>query len=45
MPTYDHKTIEEKWVAEWIDKKTYSPDLAKAKKPYYNLMMFPYPSA
>lgn len=45
MKVYDHKTIEEKWVQEWIDKKTYSPDMDTANNPYFNLMMFPYPSA
>ncbi|MBI5356281.1 leucine--tRNA ligase [Candidatus Collierbacteria bacterium] len=42
---YDPKTIEPKWRQFWLDKKVYQPDLAVAKKPYYNLMMFPYPSA
>ncbi|MFC1653964.1 leucine--tRNA ligase [Patescibacteria group bacterium] len=45
MPVYDHKTIEEKWVKEWIDKKVYQPDINSAENPFYNLMMFPYPSA
>ena len=42
---YDHKKIEEKWGREWLENKTYQPDIEKAKDPYYNLMMFPYPSA
>ncbi|MFH1559256.1 MAG: leucine--tRNA ligase [Patescibacteria group bacterium] len=42
---YDHKKIEEKWQKKWAGSKIYSPDLDKAKKPFYNLMMFPYPSA
>ncbi len=42
---YNHKKIEEKWGREWLENKTYQPDLEKAKDPYYNLMMFPYPSA
>ncbi len=42
---YNHKGVESKWQKEWLDKKIYSPDLKKAKKPFYNLMMFPYPSA
>jgi leucyl-tRNA synthetase/predicted alpha/beta hydrolase family esterase len=45
MLAYDHKTIEEKWIQEWIDKKIYSPNLESSKSPFYNLMMFPYPSA
>ncbi|MCJ7827656.1 class I tRNA ligase family protein, partial [Patescibacteria group bacterium] len=42
---YDHKKIEPKWQKKWADKKTFEPDLANAEKPFYNLMMFPYPSA
>jgi len=45
MDIYDPKTIEPRWRQFWLDKKVYQPDLAVAKKPYYNLMMFPYPSA
>ncbi len=42
---YDHRIIEEKWTGRWEEKRTYSPDLKGAKRPFYNLMMFPYPSA
>lgn len=42
---YPFKDIEKRWTAEWIVKKTYEPDINKAKNPFYNLMMFPYPSA
>ncbi len=42
---YDFKKIEAKWQKEWLKKKTYEPSIKKAKKPFYNLMMFPYPSA
>ncbi|MAG60032.1 leucine--tRNA ligase [Candidatus Woesebacteria bacterium] len=42
---YKHSAIEKKWQKRWRKEKTFSPDIAKAKKPYYNLMMFPYPSA
>ena len=28
-----------------VRRKTYSVDIEKATKPFYNLMMFPYPSA
>jgi leucyl-tRNA synthetase len=42
---YNHSTIEKKWQEEWLDKRIYEPDLIKAKTPFYNLMMFPYPSA
>lgn len=42
---YDHKKIEKKWQRYWEENKTNQVDLDKAKKPFYNLMMFPYPSA
>src|SRR5512137_2132989 len=42
---YKHTTIEKKWQERWEKEKLYSPDLAKAKNPFYNLWMFPYPSA
>ncbi|MDA1337302.1 MAG: class I tRNA ligase family protein [bacterium] len=45
MDRYNHQQIEKKWRTKWERQKTWKVDLAKAKKPYYNLMMFPYPSA
>lgn len=42
---YDHKSLEENYSKLWRDHSVYEPDLASSKKPYYNLMMFPYPSA
>ena len=36
---------EPKWQKFWEKIKLYAPDIRNAKKPYYNLMMFPYPSA
>ncbi|MCK4554706.1 class I tRNA ligase family protein, partial [Candidatus Parcubacteria bacterium] len=45
MYKYNHKKIESKWQKKWQDEKLYQVDLNKAKKPFYNLMMFPYPSA
>lgn len=42
---YEHDLIEKKWQEIWEKNKTFSPDLKNAKNPYYNLMMFPYPSA
>ena len=42
---YDHRTIESKWQKRWEEEGTYCIDLKNAKNPYYNLMMFPYPSA
>ncbi len=37
--------IEQKWQKTWEDKKIFSADIKGAKNPYFNLMMFPYPSA
>ena len=45
MSTYDHKIIEKTWGDRWHKDEIYQPDMDKEKKPYYNLMMFPYPSA
>jgi leucyl-tRNA synthetase len=42
---YDPTTVEEKWQAFWATKRTNEPDLDAAPSPFYNLMMFPYPSA
>ncbi len=43
--SWDPKKIEAKWSEIWSREGIYEPDLNSAKKPYYNLMMFPYPSA
>ncbi len=45
MPSYEPQKIEKKWQKKWLEEKIYEPDLDKAKKPFYSLMMFPYPSA
>ncbi|MBI2642411.1 MAG: class I tRNA ligase family protein [Candidatus Wildermuthbacteria bacterium] len=45
MIRYNPQKIEQKWAKVWERKKAWQVDLKKAKKPYYNLMMFPYPSA
>lgn len=42
---YPFETIEAKWQQYWEKHKTNEPDLRATKKPFYNLMMFPYPSA
>lgn len=39
------RQIEKKWQGVWLKNKTFSPNLDHAKKPFFNLMMFPYPSA
>jgi len=43
--TYDPGEIERKWQARWQESGIYDTDVAGAAHPYYNLMMFPYPSA
>lgn len=42
---YEHQKIEKKWQEKWEKEGLNNPDLDGAKKPFYNLMMFPYPSA
>ncbi len=44
MTRYNPKEIEAKWQKKWASDKTFQVDLSKAEKPFYNLMMFPYPS-
>ena len=45
MAGYDHVGIEAKWRERWASSGIYEPDVHNAKRPFYNLMMFPYPSA
>ncbi len=45
MKKYSHEKIEKKWREKWRKDGIYEPDLDHAGKPFYNLMMFPYPSA
>ena len=45
---YDPQAVERKWQQAWQERGTNlftDAALAAAKHPYYNLMMFPYPSA
>ncbi|MGQ0814252.1 MAG: leucine--tRNA ligase [Gemmatimonadota bacterium] len=45
---YNPKEIEEKWQASWAERGTNSfteEQLRAVERPFYNLMMFPYPSA
>src|SRR5260221_12218081 len=44
-PKYDFHVFESKWRARREEQKLYQADLHGARRPYYNLMMFPYPSA
>ncbi|MFY9492959.1 MAG: class I tRNA ligase family protein [Minisyncoccia bacterium] len=45
MAKYNHRKSESHWQKQWLKEKIYEPDLEKDKSPFYNLMMFPYPSA
>jgi leucyl-tRNA synthetase len=42
---YDPGKIEPHWQSVWESEKIYQPDLQSAKDGFYNLNMFPYPSA
>ncbi|OIP03001.1 leucine--tRNA ligase [Candidatus Beckwithbacteria bacterium CG2_30_44_31] len=43
--SFDHQTIEKKWAKKWQESGLYQVDLNNPKRKFYNLMMFPYPSA
>ncbi len=46
IPGYEPEQVESKWRARWQERGTNHPDLDRpASEPFYNLMMFPYPSA
>jgi leucyl-tRNA synthetase len=42
---YHPEVVEAKWRARWAEQGTNQPDLDGPERPFYNLMMFPYPSA
>ena len=42
---YPFTSIERKWRENWESRGTNRLDIHKPKNPFYNLMMFPYPSA
>jgi leucyl-tRNA synthetase len=42
---YDHIKVEKKWQEEWKSKNLYVADIKGNGKHFYNLWMFPYPSA
>ena len=44
MERYNFKLVEEKWQKYWLDNKTFKSEKDKAKKKFYCLEMFPYPS-
>src|SRR5713226_2486118 len=43
-PTYDPSAVERRWQERWETRGTNFTDL-NGPRPYYALMMFPYPSA
>ncbi len=43
---YEHQLIEKKWQMKWDTESLYSAaDMKDIENPFYNLFMFPYPSA
>jgi len=44
MEKFDPAKIEEKWQKKWAADKLFKVDIKNAEKPFFNLMMFPYPS-
>jgi len=45
IDTYDPAAVESKWRERWRERGTNHTDLHGAERPFYSLMMFPYPSA
>ncbi len=45
MGRYDPLAVEAKWRERWASTGIYETDVRGAQRPFYNLMMFPYPSA
>ena len=45
MGKLNFREIESKWQEIWSKEGIYSPDIKGAKNPFYNLWMYPYPSA
>ena len=44
MKDYDAGETERKWLARWNEVDLYRVDLDRARRPFFNLMEFPYPS-
>jgi leucyl-tRNA synthetase len=42
---YDATAVEAKWQAFWDENGVNEPDLDTVERPFFNLMMYPYPSA
>jgi leucyl-tRNA synthetase len=45
LDAYDPSAVEAKWRRIWEERGDYRTDLESADRPFYNLSMFPYPSA
>src|SRR2546426_2429241 len=44
-PSYDPQAVEAAAQRRWDERHVNEPDLDRPRRPFYNLMMFPYPSA
>src|SRR5213596_2828600 len=44
-PHYDPQAVEAAVRRRWEERRVNEPDLDRPRRPFYNLMMFPYPSA
>jgi len=42
---YEPSAVEARWRQRWAERRTHQTDIATGERPYYALMMFPYPSA
>ncbi len=45
LDAYDHANVESRWRRVWDERGDYRTQLDNPERPFYNLMMFPYPSA
>jgi len=45
LDDYDHARVEARWRRIWEERGDYRTPLDSPERPFYNLMMFPYPSA
>jgi leucyl-tRNA synthetase len=45
LDEYDHVAVEARWRRIWDERGDYRTALDSPERPFYNLMMFPYPSA
>jgi len=45
IDAYDHAVVESKWRRIWEQRGDYRAQLDDPERPFYNLTMFPYPSA